>query len=170
MKRVLKFIIGLVVIVFLAGFAFVSQANLDTCRDLIQHDRHGLVRALICLRPSLVSVRDSKGATLLHMTCSRVVEESPETVRCLIAQGANVNAQDFDLRTPVHVLLTSPRVIRGPSSFTITANMAEMLVNSGANLALLDSRSESVAAALKKSDFVSIFHHRLTLHNTSTGD
>ncbi len=160
MKRVLAFIMGFVVVVFLAGSAFVCQANLDTCRDLILHDRHGLLRALISLRPSLVSAHDLKGATLLHMTCSRVVEESPETVRFLLEHGANVNAQDSDLRTPMHVVLMSPPVSRTPGGFTATATVVDLLWNSGAgtNLALLDSQGESVAAALKKSEFAAIVH------------
>ncbi|MCK6423752.1 MAG: ankyrin repeat domain-containing protein [Burkholderiaceae bacterium] len=118
-----------------------AAASAAADRDLPVHEaaragRRAELEALLRATPALRDLRNSLGATPLHLAA---LNEDPGPLQALIAAGANPNARDGEGRTPLHMAAFATR----------TAN-ARLLLRAGADPLLKTDAGRDVLSMARR--------------------
>jgi ankyrin repeat protein len=124
----------------------VPAVRAGEVREAVKRNDLALVKSLLVKDPALVAAPDEGGRTPLHWAVDRR-DPDREMIECLLASGANVNAQDKTGKTALHLAAQ-----RGSTRATA------WLVDKGAELNLKDQRGES---PLLKTIFANFYHKEI---------
>ena len=108
---------------------------------------HGLLSMLILSKHSQkdVNLKDAKNATPLHFAS---MHREPKNVEYLVANGAELDIQDCQGHTPIHICMI--RMIQDPDSFDEYKRIIKTLLFAGASRTVKTAQGDTASDLLEK--------------------
>jgi len=117
---------------------YIEKKLLEDCKNELCDDHTVYNIGRYCSASSNISYFDEDGNTALHLICKRESREFKlEIVRILIRNGANVNAENFNKKTPLHLLCEKSK------HFEDSISIVNILIRNGCDINALDNNGKS---------------------------